>query len=367
MNILKNLILILFAFVLFACQTETRKPAEKFEVFRGTNAAHWLSQSDARGIERQEFFTREDVENIARVGFDHIRLPIDEEQMWDEQGNRHEEAFELMTNCVNWCAKNDLRIIVDLHILRSHHFNADEKPLWTDFAEREKFINLWRDLSKALIEFPNSLVAYELMNEAVADDPGQWNELVKNAVAALREIEPERTIVVGSNRWQSYDTFDVLEVPENDSNILLSFHFYEPFLLTHYNASWTGLRNYEGPVHYPGVILTEEEFENLDEEIKPVAERWVGREFNKEVINEMWQEPIQKANELGLALYCGEFGVITGPPEEDRLAWYRDMIELFEENEIGYANWNYQSNSFGLLDSDGSHNEELIQIVTGNY
>lgn len=363
---MKNLLFVLFAFLLFACQNEPQQPEEKFEVFRGTNAAHWLSQSNNRGIERQEFFTEADVENIAQMGFDHIRLPIDEEQMWDEEGNRHEAAFELMTNCIEWCAANNLRVIVDLHILRSHHFNADEKPLWTDPAERQKFINLWLDLSQALIQYPNSQVAYELMNEAVADDPQQWNDLVKNAIDAIRQVEPERTIVVGSNRWQSYDTFDVLEVPENDKNILLSFHFYEPFLLTHYGASWTGLKNYDGPVHYPGTILTQEEFDKLDEEIKPAAERWVGKEFNKEVINEMWQEPIQKAKELGLPLYCGEFGVIAGPPQEDRLNWYQDMIDLFEENGIGYANWNYKSGSFGLVNGDGSRNEEMIQIVSGN-
>jgi endoglucanase len=209
------------------------------------------------------------------------------------------------------------------------------------------------------------MLAYELMNEAVADDPDQWNELVKNTVLALREIEPERTIVIGSNRWQSYSTFDDLDVPKNDSNILLSFHFYEPFLLTHYHASWTGLKNYKGPVHYPGVILTKEEFENLDKDIQPVADNWVGRKFNKEIISEMWQEPIQKAQKLGLPLYCGEFGIITGPPEEDRLNWYRDMIDLFEENGIGYANWNYKSGNFGLLNSDGSLNENLIKIVSG--
>lgn len=362
---MKKLILLFAAIVLFSCQTEKMEVALQFEVFRGTNVAHWLSQSGKRGTERQQFFTRDDVKTISEIGFDHIRLPIDEEQMWDEHGNRHDDAFQLMTNCVEWCGEFNLRIIVDLHILRSHHFNADEKPLWTDPAEQEKFIDLWRDLSDALIEFPNSLLAYELMNEAVADDPDQWNELLRNTVLALRAIEPERTIVIGSNRWQSYSTFDDLDVPKSDPNILLSFHFYEPFLLTHYHASWTGLKNYKGPVHYPGVILTEEEFENLDLDIQPVAENWVGRKFNKEIIREMWQEPIRKAKKLGLPLYCGEFGIITGPPEEDRLNWYRDMIDLFEENGIGYANWNYKSGNFGLLNSDDSRNEDLIKILSG--
>ncbi|MEN8229205.1 MAG: glycoside hydrolase family 5 protein [Bacteroidota bacterium] len=337
----------------------------KFEVKRGTNLAHWLSQSNRRGVERQQFITKLDIISIAEMGFDHVRLPIDEEQMWDENGERYTDAFQLMENCIEWCAESDLKVIVDLHILRSHHFNADEKPLWTDPAEQDKFYDLWRDLSKSLIKYPNSLVAYELMNEAVADDPELWNNLVKKCVAVIRAIEPERTIVIGSNRWQSANTFDELKIPENDPNILLSFHFYEPFLLTHFNASWTSLKGYRGPVHYPGTILSQEEFDQLPNEMKKLSESWIEKEFNKDWIQEAWLKPILKSKKLGLPLYCGEFGVIAGPPETDMYKWYSDMIELFEENGIGYANWNYKSGSFGLVEGDGTPREELIRIVSG--
>ncbi len=362
---MKIVLLSLISVFIFGLQTASSQIAGKFEVKRGTNIAHWLSQSRGRGIERANFFTKNDIKEIAEMGFDHIRLPIDEEQMWDEQGKRNNDAFQLMTNCVDWCAEYNLRIIVDLHILRSHHFNADVKPLWTDSKEQEKFYDLWRDLSKSLKKYPVNLLAYELMNEAVADDPELWNNLVANAVKVLRKLEPNRTIVIGSNRWQSTDTFDELKVPENDPNILLSFHFYEPFLLTHYHASWTGLKNYKGPVHYPGIILTQNEFDGLPVEMREASKSWIGREFNKKILFEKWQKPIAKAKHLGLSLYCGEFGIIDGVPHEDMLRWYQDMIDLFEENNIGYANWNYKSGSFGLVGGDGKRKTELIKIVTG--
>src|SRR3981189_1542196 len=69
---------------------------------RGTNIAHWLSQSDRRGDERAAFFTRKDIDYIHSAGFDHIRLPIDEVQLWDETGKRHDEAFELMKHGLEW-------------------------------------------------------------------------------------------------------------------------------------------------------------------------------------------------------------------------------------------------------------------------
>ncbi len=365
---MKNLLFIVLAVVLMAsCQPKPAtigSPAD-FKIFKGTNIAHWLSQSEARGAERDSFFLEKDVMTIKELGFDHIRLPIDEEQMWDEKGVHHDDAFKLMTNGIEWCVKHQLKVIIDLHILRSHHFNAEVKPLWTDPKEQEKFYKLWVDLSSALKKYSVGDVAYELMNEAVADDPEQWNQLVAKAMKTLRVLEPERIIVIGSNMWQSAQTFDVLKVP-NDKNIILSFHFYEPFLLTHYHASWTGLRGYTGSVHYPGALLNQAEFDSLPAPQQANTKDFVGKEWNMEKLEQMMQLPLKKANELGLQVYCGEYGVITGAPEADRIRWYNDMISVFNKNNIASANWNYKSGSFGLFDGKGTRNEAMIQAVTKN-
>ncbi len=357
-NIFLALFLIFYSFSIHA-QAEAYP---KFTLGKGTNLAHWLSQSQRRGIDRGEFIQEKDIEFISGMGFQHVRLPIDEEQMWDEKGNRHEDAFRLLFNCIDWSIKNNLRVVIDLHILRSHHFNAKEKPLWTDPKEQDRFCNLWLDLSAALKHYPDSMVAYELMNEAVADDPEDWNRLIARCFSDLRKVEPGRFIVIGSNRWQSADTFDALKVPD-DQRIILSFHFYEPFILTHYHASWTGLRDYSGPVHYPGIALSEEEFIAVPESQKNEVRRFMNRPFDKEIMTKMMAKPIAKAKELGLQLYCGEYGVLTGAPEKDRLRWYRDLISIFEELNIASANWNYKSDQFGLINNDGSPNNELIRTL----
>jgi len=362
---MKNLLFIALAFIILgSCQSKPASngsPAD-FKIFKGTNIAHWLSQSEARGAKRDSFFQEKDVMLIKSLGFGHLRLPIDEMQMWDEKGARHEDAFKLMTNCLDWCKKHQLKVIVDLHILRSHHFNAEVKPLWTDPKEQEKFYGFWVDLSSVLKDYSVSDVAYELMNEAVADDPEQWNNLLANAMKAIRVLEPERIIVIGSNKWQSANTFDVLKVPA-DKNIILSFHFYEPFPLTHHMASWTGIRDYSGPIHYPGVLLSQEEFDALTPDQQAISKDWVGKEWNMEILEQMMQLPLQKSKELGLPLYCGEYGVIDSAPEADKIRWYNDMISVFSKNGIASANWNYKSGSFGLLNGEGVKNEAMVQEV----
>ena len=113
----------------------------------------------------------DDFERIAEMGFDHVRIPIDEEHMWDEAGNKNNDAFQLLHKAINWSFDNDLRVIVDIHVLRSHHFNSDDIRLWTDPLAQEQFWGFWKELSAELIQYPLDKLAYELMNEAVAEDP----------------------------------------------------------------------------------------------------------------------------------------------------------------------------------------------------
>ena len=333
-----------------------------FTIRRGTNIAHWLSQSERRGDERQAFFQKKDVAYLAKAGFDHLRIPVDEEQLFDEEGAIHQEAMRLLHQAIGWSQEYNLRVIVDLHILRSHHFNKDEKPLWTEPAAQERFFELWRTLSNELKQYPTSQVAYELMNEPVADDPEDWNQLVSRAVAVIRQQEPTRTIVIGSNRWQSTDTFDQLKVPANDPHILLSFHFYEPFLLTHYRASWTDIADYTGPVHYPGLIVQPEELKEVSAEVAQEIKPRI-RKYSKHVLESMMEKPLRIAQELNLPLYCGEWGAIAEAPEADRLRWYGDMVQLFDQHNIAYANWNYKSGNFGLVNDQGKAHSKFIDIM----
>jgi endoglucanase len=351
--------LMMACLLITACQNSKQQTGVKsfpfsfFRLHKGTNIGHWLSQSRARGETRKSFFTEKDVKFIDSVGFDHIRLPIDEEQMWDENEKRHDEAFGLMEDCLEWAREAGLRVVIDLHILRSHYFNAEEKPLWTKPEEQDKFIRLWKDLSDCLHVWPNGMVAYELMNEPVADDPEQWNMLINRAVDSIRKWEPQRVIVIGSNMWQKSETFDRLRVPANDTNLVLSFHFYDPMPLTHYQAGWTEFRDFTGKVNYPGQLV----LDSKDPRFTKV--------YNRDTLLKMMQKPIHLSDSLKLPLYCGEFGVYRDFFPEAKLAWYRDMVSIFNEFGIAYANWNYKSDAFGIVDENMRPQTEIIKILTG--
>jgi endoglucanase len=219
--------------------------------------------------------------------------------------------------------------------------------------EQDKLIRLWKDLSSTVRKWPNSMLAYEFMNEPVAKDNEQWNILLARIADSIRSWEKERTLVIGSNRWQSVNTFDQLKVPSGDKNILLSFHFYEPFYLTHYKASWTSLKNFEGQVQYPGQIVVNG---------KSIEEKKI---YNRDTLEKMMSKAFKLADSLSLPLYCGEFGVIDGAPEDAKMAWYKDMVAIFENHNIAYANWNYKAGSFGIVDAQMKPRTEFVNILTG--
>lgn len=84
-------LLLLLSFFLVACGPSTSEaPAsdaddqETFTIARGVNISHWLSQSERRGEERRAYFTEPDVAFLAARRVDHLRIPIDEEQMRTE-------------------------------------------------------------------------------------------------------------------------------------------------------------------------------------------------------------------------------------------------------------------------------------------
>ena len=337
--------------------------AGDFVIIKGVNASHWLSQTDKRGEERNNYMTEKDFIQIKKLGFDHVRLPIDEVHFWTEEGKKEKAAFKLLHKAIKLCIKHDLKVIVDLHTLRSHHFNiADSRTLWDDKNAQENFISFWKQLSAKLNKYPNDMVAYEPMNEAVSDNPEDWNKLINRAISEIRKMEPERTIVMGSVNWQQAATFPDLTVPENDKNIILSFHTYTPLPFTHWKAHWTGWAKYDGPVNYPGEVVDTTDMSGYTKESVKAMSQFLGNYSKESFINE-FIPAIKRAKELGLPLYCGEFGCYPSTSMEMRQQWYKDIIEVFNENGISWAHWNWK-NDFPLIDVEtGEPITELLNIL----
>ena len=338
-----------------ACSKTEENATNDFRIKRGTNLSHWLSQSEERGEARRTHIQEDDFARLDSLGFDFVRIPIDEVQFWDEEGNKLPEAWQMLTQALDWSVKHHLRAIVDLHIIRSHYFNAvnegqeDANTLFTSEKAQQDLINLWYHLAEALKGYSNDSVAYEFMNEPVAPEHEQWNQLVAKVHAALRKVEPKRTLVIGSNLWQGYQTIKYLRVPENDKNIVLSFHYYNPMILTHYGAWWTPIGKYKGKVNYPGILVSKEDYEAAPDSLKPELEPYLTQEYNIDKIRADFKDAIEAAKKYNLQLFCGEWGVYEPVDRNLAYAWTKDMLKVFDEFNIAWTTWCYDAD-FGFWD-----------------
>ena len=362
-SIITLAVIIAAMFATTSCQNKSQNQNQdqtgtvnNFRIKRGTNISHWLSQSEQRGEARRLHIQEDDFARLEELGFDFVRIPIDEVQFWDEQGNKLPEAWDLLNNALDWSKEHNLRAIVDLHIIRSHYFNAVNEgdkaanTLFTSDEAQEGLINLWRQLSEFLKDRSCDWVAYEFMNEPVAEEHEQWNQLVAKVHKALRELEPQRTLVIGSNRWQGHETMKYLKVPEGDKNIILSFHYYNPMLLTHYGAWWSPLcAAYKGKVNYPGVLVSKEDYDAAPDAIKPELKQYTEEVWNIDKIREQFKDAIEAAKKYDLQLFCGEWGVYEPVDRELAYNWYRDMLTVFDEFNIAWTTWCYDAD-FGFWD-----------------
>ena len=103
----------------------------------GINLSHWLSQVPSSWkMIRDTFITQKDIQQIAKFGFDHVRIPVDEVQLWDEKGNKEREAFEYVDPFFQYLGKFQglsaySSLFYDEEELQDFMRRRDKKPwLW---------------------------------------------------------------------------------------------------------------------------------------------------------------------------------------------------------------------------------------------
>lgn len=322
------------------------------ELKKGINLGGWLSQCVHTQEHYSTFILPEDIDRIAEMGFDHIRVPVDAEAIETADGDIIESGCGYITMAVERCRERGLNMIIDLHKAYGYDFNdandAERNNLFAVPELQERFLALWKKIAGRFGGYDN--VAFELLNEVVERENNEaWNSLIDRCVAIIRAVAPDAPIIYGGIQWNSTRTLKLLRKPVSH-NIIYTFHFYEPLMFTHQQARWVpaldGGKNY----NYPGSMdYYRQESKALGYQGNAVLEakaETMGPEFIKEMI----EEAVTAAKNAGVPLYCGEYGVIDRAPVEDTLRWFEDVDSVFRELGIGWALWSYKKMDFGLID-----------------
>lgn len=331
---------------------------KRFNGFRkGVNLGGWISQFREYDLEHfDSFITEKDIADIASLGFDHVRVPVDYNVLEDEQGSTIESGFRYMEDCRQWCEKNGLNMLIDLHECYGYSFDPlkkdmDRRKFFYDQALQDRFFALWEKIARRFCGYPDQ-VAFEPLNEVVLFEVRDaWNEILRKYIKLIRSIAPQSFIIVGGVFYNSVMTVDWLSVPV-DSKIVYNFHCYEPTIFTHQGAYWQEQMPLDFRIGYPMPV---EEYRKKHKEIYHDTDGAIFMDGVSEMgigfFEKIFRPAIDKAERDGVALYCGEYGVIDKADNNSKIRWLEDINHAFDKFGIGRALWNYKEKDFGLVDA----------------
>ena len=278
-------------------------------------------------------FQEDDFRWMSDWGFDFARIPMCY-TLWivgDDAYDIYEPMLENVDRVVEYGQKYGIHICLNFHRAPGYSVNRErEEPfnLWKDQEALDAFCFHWQLYARRYRGTSPERLSFNLVNEPT--DPtrtmsrADHERVVRAAAGAIREVDPERLIVVDGLRWGREPVGELI-----DLGLVQSCRAYEPMNVSHYEASWVDSKGWPEPV-WPGRLAG--------------GERWDRRKLER-----FYRPWIQLAGQ-GVAVHCGEGGAFNRTPHEVFLSWFRDVLEILTGAGIGYALWNLRG-SFGVLDS----------------
>ncbi len=187
---------------------------------------------------RQNYITQADIERIASLGFNSVRLPLDARLFLTE--GQHpvyvDEGFQLLHNLVEWCRHAGVYVIIDMHAAPGGQTGQniddsahDEPELFSEPRNQERLVGLWVRIATLYKDEP-AVGAYDLLNEPLPERTGaatkykaQLEPLYRRITSAIRSVDKRHIITVEGADWAN--DWSVFSAPFDD-NLLYQFHYY---------------------------------------------------------------------------------------------------------------------------------------------
>jgi endoglucanase len=388
--------------------------AATFQAKRGISLDIWVTWpdeskwGDAKVMlpfpEWRKSVGEKELANLKAAGFDFVRMPVDPSPFLSKKSaSLRDKLFEEIAASVDLVTKSGLKVIVDLHALPAGgNRTIGTSEILKDEMLFEAHTALAKRMAAMLTDHIPESVALELFNEPTIDceDEGtnDWPAKLKALHTAARSATSKLTLILSGACWGGSEGLAKLSPKEfADDNIIWSFHSYDPFILTHQGATWTGdftphVYGLPFPLHETDKAKLEVTLDEirarikndapksrrsghlayLDEEIAKIdTEEGLTREMDKPfAIVAKWAEKngVQPSD-----IVLGEFGMIRQEygnpvltPGKVRAAYVKAMAERAEAAGFMWSVWSY-GGAFGLVDGfDGEKAEgDVVEMVRG--
>lgn len=336
-----NWLIILISIIFFSCSkdnpvapenTENLNPFEvNRKLGRGINLGNMLEapSEGAWGFTvESEYF-----KIIKDAGFNSVRVPI----KWSAHAEQTSpyKINEMFFDRIDWVIENafkyDLLIIINIH----HYDEIMTHPE----GQRERFLALWKQISSRYKNYSYDLL-FEVLNEPNAFlTPQLWNDFLRDAITTIRSEDKHRTIIAGTADWGGLNALHDLKIPQEETNLIITFHYYSPFQFTHQGAEWVS-----GSDAWLGTTWS-----NTNNERDAVI-----LDFNKVLF---WAESNNRP------LNLGEFGAYSKADMTSRVLWTAFVSQLAVHYGFSFHYWEFCA-GFGVYDTEKkSWQTELLKAL----
>lgn len=296
--------------------TEPLDPYEQNKLLgRGINLGNSLEAPNEGewGVTLKEDFFRK----IKEKGFNSIRVPI----KWSSHAAAtapykiNDTFFSRIDWVVEQALVNGLAIIINIH----HYDEMMTDPT----GHKDRFLAIWDQISSRYIKTSGKLF-FEILNEPNNKlNTTLWNQYLTEAITVIRKSNPYRTLIVGSANWNSIGNISTLNLPNDDRNIIVTFHYYSPFNFTHQGAEWV-----EGSDAWLGT-------------------KWIGSNEEREAVMTDLNQALTWSINNQRPLHMGEFGAFNKADIDSRVRWTTFVTRAAEQKGFSWSYWEFCS-GFGV-------------------
>lgn len=313
------------------------------------------------GVTLQESYFK----TIKDAGFESVRVPIKWSAHADTNAPYAIEAtfFERIDWVIDQSLKQGLNVVLDMHNYDEINQNPDE--------QEARYLALWKQISARYKELPGN-VYFELLNEPNSSLTwSKWNKMLKKALDTIRSEDKWHTVIIGSVSWSNYAELVSLDIPNDERNVIVTFHYYDPFPFTHQGAEWAGPEIGTTGVVWPGPPAQKVEPVDAAAQVQWVND-WF-RDYNANpaetnpagpnAIVEAFDKVTTWSKENNRPVYLGEFGAYSKADMPSRARWTTFVREEAEKRGFSWSYWEFCS-GFGVYDpATNQYRKELLEAL----
>ena len=339
--------LLILSFLLISTQLHGQdSSATALPFSKGVNLTNWFQANSPGSIDFSKY-TYQDFSDIKTLGVDVIRLPINLHSMTQGAPDYSLDPLFLffLDKVVDWAEELDLYLILDNHTFDPSDATNPQigdilNPVWLQMAQH--------------FNSRSDKILYEILNEPHGISHDLWNSIQGDVIQTIRSVDTTHTIIVGGADYNSYNSLSKIPAYEDD-NLIYTFHFYDPFVLTHQGASWTT----PSMTDLSGIPFPYEEGA-MPRFPTSLQGTWVQGAFNNysnegnaNFIKQKIDIAVAFSQQRGVPVFCGEFGVyIPNSVNESRVNWYKVVVDYLNESGIAWTMWDYHG-GFGVFEEGG--------------